>query len=573
MLGPLECLIVGMGLILFLILYLRLHAFLALIISALAVAFLSERVPVDDAVYLVTNRFGEMMGSIGLLLALAAIIGKCLMDSGAADRIIRGFSRLFGAGRENHSLLASGYVLSIPVFFDTVFYLLAPLARAVYARRKRDYVLIICATAAGAAMTHALVPPTPGPILVAEELRVSIGLTMLIGVLAALVPVIMGGICFANWINKRMDIIPRDVLGISQKELEATAAKPDEELPSISMAILPFLLPVILLAGSSIILQQTGTGFLEKKDFIQTTFFTKIQQQERPIDAYLWNQLNPETQEQLNSLDPDSIPPDEITFLVVEDINQVITTPTFYEEERFAGIELSQETQNRLTRYRAPNGVLHCNRLLLEDAYPETLRKAPWGVITWTKLLGDKNVAFIFGAFIAVWLLITQKKFSLKETSDSLAPAIASGAVIAFITCGGAAFGKALDIAGIGDMIADAARDWGLSMLLLAYLTSTLIRVAQGSATVAMVTTAGILAATLDSLGAPLSYHPVYLVCMIGLGATGFSWMNDSGFWIFGQLTGLTESQTLKTWTALLTIMSVSGFIWVYVLATILPLQ
>ena len=147
MLGPLACLVLGVASILFFILVLRLHAFFALIISALLVAFLSDRVGWDAALFLVIQRFYQMVLSLGALLVLAALIGKCLMDSGAAERIVRTFTRIFGPGRETYSLLSSGFVLSIPVFFDTVFYLLSPLARAVYARQKRDYVLIVCSAA------------------------------------------------------------------------------------------------------------------------------------------------------------------------------------------------------------------------------------------------------------------------------------------------------------------------------------------------------------------------------------------------------------------------------------------
>ena len=139
---------------------------------------------------------------------MAAIIGKCLMDSGAADRIVRALRRVFGAGNEQYSLLSSSFLLAIPVFFDNVFYLLAPLARAVYARRKRDYVLLICAAGAGGAVTHALVPPTPGPIIVAATLNVSVGLTILVGIVASIVPVIAGGVWYAGYINRRMTVIP-----------------------------------------------------------------------------------------------------------------------------------------------------------------------------------------------------------------------------------------------------------------------------------------------------------------------------------------------------------------------------
>ncbi len=573
MLGPLACLCIGIALILFLILYLRFHAFLALIAAALVIAFLSDRIPTQEAIPLVSVRFGEMMGQIGLLLAFAAIIGKCLMDSGAADRVVRVFSRLFGEGRENYSLLSSGFVLSIPVFFDTVFYLLAPLARAVYARRKRDYVLIICATAAGGAITHALVPPTPGPIMVAEILNVSIIQTMMVGFICAIVPVAIGGIWYANWINKRMTIEPRDVLGISQKDLEATANKPDHELPGLALSLLPFLLPVVLLAGASIIIQFTGNGLLagdELKD--RSSFVLKIKNEVDPLSAYFNSQLSDESRDLLETYTGAEEPSKRLLDNVLSDLNIVLSREAIYRPERFEGIEVNPEAILLMDKYLHKDGYIHMNRLLLEDAYPDEIVQAPLSLIQWLKTLGDKNVAFLGGAVIGIWLLIRQKRYSFSQAFEGLSSAIASGAVIAFITCAGGSFGKALAEAGIGEMIADAAENWGLSFLILAYLTSTLIRVAQGSATVAMVTTAGIIGASLMEMTTPLPYNPVYLVAVIGFGATGFSWMNDSGFWIVGQMAGMNETQTLKTWTVMLTLMGITGFIWVYILSSVIPL-
>ncbi|MEW6237169.1 MAG: SLC13 family permease [Candidatus Omnitrophota bacterium] len=574
MFGPLACLLIGMGLILFLILVLRCHAFLALIAAALAVAFLSDRIPIENAIPLVTDRFGEMMGSLGLLLALAAIIGKCMMDSGAADRIVRGFSRVFGEGRENHSLLASSFVLGIPVFFDTVFYLLAPLARAVYARRKRDYVLIVCATAAGGAITHCLVPPTPGPIMVAELLNVSIGLTILVGTLASIAPVLIGGVGYAKWINKRMDAVPKDVLGVSEADLEAMASKPDSELPRLWLSCLPFLLPVILLAVSSTFLSIYGTGSLRLSDIKKPEpWLMKIREAKDPISLYLRGRLMEEGRRLLEQFDPSAPANEKLQQKILDDVNLWMGKESFYEENRFSGIALPPEAKPMILNRDLKKGdLIRLNRLLLHGAFPQEIAGYPLTMLKWVNIIGDKNAAFFGGALIGLWLLIRQKRGGLKETFDSLGGAIASGAIIAFITCAGASFGKALAIAGIGDLIAEGAKTWGLSLMVLAYLTSSLIRVAQGSATVAMITTAGILSSTLASLSSPLPYHPVYLVAAIGFGASGLSWMNDSGFWIFSQMTGLNETQTLKTWTVLLTIMGVTGFLWVCFLAWAMPL-
>lgn len=450
MLGPLPCLLLGIALILFFLLYWRFHPFLALLSSALIVSLTSAQIPLQEAILVVTEGFANLMRSIGILLVLAAIIGKALVESGAADRIIRAFTRAFGIGREQYSFLASGFVLSMPVFFDTVFYLLAPLIRTAYAHRRRDYALMICAAAAGGAITHALVPPTPGPVVVSETLQIPIGITFMVGVLASIVPALVGGVWYANFINRHIEIVPEEVYGVSTDELEKTAMRPDEELPSLFLSLLPIIAPVLLISLSTVV--------------------------------------------------------------------------------SLAGQD---------------------------------------GTSGWL-LLGEKNIAFLIGTTLAVWLVVKNRRLSVPQVFRTLEPAVASGTVIAFITCAGGSFGYVLTRSGVGDLIAEAARNWGLSLLTLAFVTAALIRVAQGSATVAMITTAGIIAPAIEMT--EMSYHPVYLVSAIGFGATTTSWMNDSGFWIVGQMTGMTEAETLKTWTILLTVVAFSGFFWIWILSTILPL-
>lgn len=483
MFGSLICLILGVSLVLVLILVLRFHAFLALILSALVVAFASDQIPALDAIGLVTREFGGMMGGIGILLALAAIIGKCMMDSGAADRIVRAFSRLFGRDREEYSLLSSGFVLSVPVFFDIVFYLLAPLARAAYAQRKRDYVLLVTVIGTSAAITHAMVPPTPGPILVAEAFGVSILMTMGIGLLCSIVPLLIGGLLYPMLINRWMPITPRDTLGVQQEELNAMSARPDDQLPGLFVSLLPFMLPVLMLTASAIA-AQTLLPWMEQAITREPSLETQT--------FFFWLM--------------DRLAVNETTLLWLTSINTII---------------------------------------------------------------GDKNIVFFLGALFAIGLVLSQKNWRIQESVSGLESAISSAAIIAFITCAGGAFGKTLAAAGIGNTIADAAQTWNIPLLLLAFGTAALIRVAQGSATVAMITTAGIIAPVLGEV--TLAYHPAYLIATIGLAATGFSWMNDSGFWLFGKLTGLTETQTLRTWTASLSIMAIAGLIWVMLLSTFLP--
>src|SRR5919109_3282749 len=182
---PILILLAGMAAILGGIIVLRLNAFLALLGAAILVSLLA---PGEPAVKIarVAEAFGRTAGSIGIVIALAAIVGTAMMESGAADRIVHAFVALLGEKRGGAALAASGYVLSIPVFFDTVFYLLVPLARSMYRRTGRSYVKYIMAICAGAGATHTLVPPTPGPLVVSAALGVDLGTMVLVGIVVAL---------------------------------------------------------------------------------------------------------------------------------------------------------------------------------------------------------------------------------------------------------------------------------------------------------------------------------------------------------------------------------------------------
>jgi gluconate:H+ symporter, GntP family len=210
--------------------------------------------------------FGRTATGIGILIAMAAIIGKCLLDSGAADRIVRSAMRLTGERGAPLAFAGSGFLLGIPVFFDTVFYLMMPLGKATYARTGRNYLLYVLSIVVGATMTHSLVPPTPGPLFVADALHVNLGAMILggcvVGVVAAAV-----GLAYAVWANKRWDIPLRDSADETLADLQTQAQRSDDELPSLGLALLPILLPVVLISGTTIVdvtLKAGGEGLASK---------------------------------------------------------------------------------------------------------------------------------------------------------------------------------------------------------------------------------------------------------------------------------------------------------------------
>ena len=196
----------------------------------------------STAISRVTSAFGNACGGIAIVIALAAIIGTCMMDSGAADRVVRAFMNLLGEKRSPWALMGSGYVLAVPVFFDTVFYLLVPLARSFYRRTGGSYLKCILAIAAGGAITHTLVPPTPGPLAMAANLDIDLGMMILVGALVALPAAIAGIIC-GGVMQKIFDIPLREVAGREEPE-----PLPDDKLPGLFMSLLPVVLPVVMIA-------------------------------------------------------------------------------------------------------------------------------------------------------------------------------------------------------------------------------------------------------------------------------------------------------------------------------------
>jgi len=476
---PLIILAIGIAIVIGMIVVLRVNAFLALITAAIVVSLMAPG-PFAERVSRVAAAFGETAGKIGIVIALAAVIGKCLIDSGSADRVVRAFVNLLGEKRCAISLMSSGFVLSVPVFFDTVFYLLLPLARSMHRRTKRSYLLLILAMGAGASITHSMVPPTPGPLLIAGTLGIDLGMMILVGVMTA-IPTAIVIYFFIGWLVKRIDIPMRPLEGTSPEPQPLS----DEQLPGLLLSLLPILLPVLLIATHTVV----------------TTLC-------QGIDA-----VPP-----LSSAEIDTAAPD------------LIRTVPF---------------------------IKRCENV--------------------TAVLGNANFAMLLSAAIALYVLWRQRRPTRQQLAGIVEGSLMSAGVIILITSAGGAFGAMLKTARIGDAIQSlmmgetGSQPGGVTLLFMAFFIATLIKFAQGSSTVSMITTSAMLAALLPS-GGSLGYHPVYLACAIGFGAQCGNWMNDSGFWIFAKMGGLTEIETLKTWTVTVSTTAVVGLLFTVLFATLLPM-
>ena len=451
--SPLAALAISVALIVLLIGVFRLHAFFALIIAAATVSLLTaDGRGGAGAVESMLAQFGASVGQIGFSIAVAAVIGAALLESGAADRIVRTFLGLFGEKYAPLALLSAGFVLGIPVFFDTVFFLLVPLARALSLRTGKNYVLHLLAICAGSVVTHATVPPTPGPLAMAEILKLDLGAVLVVGCLAGILPA-LGGLWVARWCNRRMAIPLRAVQGATGGAAEAAAARDASELPGFGVSIAPVLLPIVLIAAASVAASLGG---------------------------------------------------------------------------------------------RVP---------------------AEWaGALMF---LGNKNVALFLGAAIAVAVYLRQKRLGWRDTDGVIAEPLAIAGVIILITAAGGAYGATIKEAGVGDIIRSWAETNGVNILVLGWGLAAFLRMAQGSTTVAVITTAGLMMSMegAEGFGVPT----LYLYLAIGYGGLFFSWMNDSGFWIFSRMSGLTERETLRSWTVLLSAISLIGLGQVLLLSAVFP--
>lgn len=246
---PFIVLPISVVLVVLLITRLRFHPFVALMLSAIFVGLISPALPLVQgqnplitAVELPMKEFGTMAGKIAWVIALAAVIGTAMMESGAAERIVNQLLKSLGEKRAALALIIGGFVLSIPVFFDTVFFLLIPLGITLALKTGKDFVLYVIAIGGGAVIAHSIVPPTPGPLIMAETLNIELGTVILGGLLAGIIPAV-AVFAVAKWLNKRLDIPVR----VADSHV-ASVQNP----PSLLLALLPIVIPLLMISLASV---------------------------------------------------------------------------------------------------------------------------------------------------------------------------------------------------------------------------------------------------------------------------------------------------------------------------------
>lgn len=572
---PFGVLLISVALIIFLITVLRVHAFLALTLAAVTAGLLSTSLPGEpsrahwvQAVELTAAAFGTTAGNIGIVIALASMIGLCLMESGAADKVVRRFLAVFGEHRAGTALLVSGYILSIPIFFDTFFMLLLPLAVALAARTGKHYLLYIMAICCSGVVTHSLVIPHPGPLAMAESLKIDLGLTIMAGIIAGILPVGAAWLV-VQWIARRMEVPLRESGGRSLSDLRSAMDKPESELPSFTMSILPVILPIILISAASTFIAIQGKPFDTRDVKDSRALAATLREDGRPVSLFLRAGLADKTRADLAALPAGAEPSPALQNAMLGDLNRIIRTNTQW----FAEVTARPETTAlRDTQPQAEN-LVRLNRMLVEDALPGvfTPRTGMNPILfSWTNFLGNRNVALFIGTLLAIVTLVRQRGLSLASVGSLMEGPFATAGVIILITSAGGAFGLMLRTAGVGDAVKAAVAGKEVNLIFLSWLVAAVIRVAQGSATVAMLTTAAMIYPIMTTTVLP--YHPIYLFLAIGFGAMTLSWMNDSGFWVVCKLSGMTEKETLKSWTVIVTVASLAGLIECLVFSKLLPM-
>jgi GntP family gluconate:H+ symporter len=438
----------AVAVLLFLIIALRMHAFVALISVSLITAVVAG-IPLTEVPEVATTAFGGTLGAVALLVGLGAMIGRLLEVTGGAQVLADTMISRFGEKRAPLALGVAALLFGLPIFFDAGLVVFLPIIFSV-ARKFGGSLLIYALPTAGAfAVMHATVPPHPGPVTAATELGGSIGLTLLMGLPVAALSWYVGVYLVSQrWLSKIMVPVKDSVLvggsGAEPTELDDDAG--DVHPPSFAAVLGILLLPLVLIA-----------------------------------------------------------------------MNTTLTTL------RAAGV--------------VPEDGSFTNLLVL---------------------LGQTPVALLITLLVATYTL-GRKGRSLATLEGILNDALAPICAIILITGAGGMFGGVLQYSGIGGALADSLAGLGLPLVVSAFVIALILRVAQGSATVALTTTAGLLATAVAS--ADLSDAKIVcLVLAIAAGATALSHVNDSGFWLVSRFFGMDVKTTLRTWTVMETTLGLAVF-------------
>lgn len=405
---------------------LKLHPFLALLMAAFGYGILCRQMSLEDVVKSVNEGFGGTIGHIGIVILAGSVIGTFLDKSGGALKLAERTVQLVGPKRISLAMSLIGYIVSIPVFCDSAFILLSPLAKSLASKAKLPLAATAMALSLGLYATHTMVPPTPGPVAAAGLLGADLGKVILLGLIVS-IPALLASWLFSVKFASRVELS-----GNSEFKPAPTPA-PTADAPSACKSLVPILLPIVLILVRSVSL--------------------------------------------------------------------------------------------------APSHPLGHGK--------------PAEIVNF---VGQPAVALLIGVFLA-FLLPRKLKTTMFSPSGWIGEAVTAAATIIVITGCGGAFGKVLQNAQIADVVSQYLGDGAAWGVWLPFLLAAAIKTAQGSSTVAIITTAGIVAPMLEPLGLASPTGRALAVVAIGAGSMVVSHANDSYFWIVTQLSGMSVQQGYRLQT------------------------
>ena len=440
--------VISILVLLVLIIYFRMQAFIALLVVSLLVAVIGG-IPIGEVIDTIQEGMGGILGYIAIVIGIGTMIGEILRVSGGAQQIAGTLLKKFGEKKAPWALSLIGLIVAIPVFFEVALILFIPLVYDLTRRTGKSILHYAIPLAAGIAVAHAFIPPTPGPVAVAALIGADLGWVILIGIISGIPAAMAGGIFFGRYIGNKIHLgVPEYMVPDEGDEIASSVSK----IPGFGISVTIIIVPLAL------ILLNTASGVI----------------------------------------------------------------------------------------------------------YPET-----HPVYIWMSFIGHPFTALIIASLMAFYFLGTRLGFTRDQVQEVATKSMQPVGMIILLTGAGGVFGRVLVEAGVGDVLVEVMSATNLPVVLFAFLVATVIRVAQGSATVSMVTSAGLIAPIIQAgaFSAPL------IGCVtiaIACGATVLSHVNDSGFWLLKEFLGMTEKQTLMSWTIMETIIGVTGVSIVLVISIFL---
>jgi Gnt-I system low-affinity gluconate transporter len=435
--------IAGIALILFLIVRTKLQAFVALLVGSLVVG-IAAGMPAAMVLESMASGMGSTLATIAVVVGLGAMFGRMLEVSGGAESFAAALLARSGERHAAWPMLAVGFIVAIPVFFDVAFIVLISVVYGMTERTGKPIAYFAVPLLAGLAVAHAFVPPTPGPIAVAGLLGADLGLVMLLGILIGLPAAIAAGPVYGSFIAKRVTARRPDYLPAPEKR--ANAALPSPWVITALIAV-----PLVLIVGNT-----AGSVLLEEGSRVRTLL----------------------------------------------------------------------------------------------------------------ALIGHPMVALLVTTLLCFTLLGTRRGYTRDQVQEFATRALEPAGIVILVTGAGGVLKQVLIDSGVGEVLSDRLAATAMPTLLLAFVIAAALRLMQGSATVAMLTAAGLVAALLGELDLPQPLIALHVIA-IAAGATIASHVNDSGFWLVNRYLGLSVPDTFRTWTVLTTIASLVAIALILAIAAV----